>query len=197
MPNYELDSVVYKCVDPEMSEDDLILLVKEQIGDKIQWVALAKGWEYSLWYRIGERGGMAEAGELSLIDYPGDKSNTIEKYIAMYRTKIANSLPVEQIFERFEVNVVAWHLKKMVDHYYKEQIPKDFEVYGLSLVQEDADKRYFHKAISNPSDFNKIPINRSDLEEGYSLEMVFTEKPKEKQNFSTVFSEPSQYTTLF
>jgi hypothetical protein len=70
----------------------------------------------------------------------------------------------------------------MVNHYYKEQIPKDFEAYGLSLVQEDTDKRYFHKAISNPCDFDKIPINRSDLKEGYSLEMIFTEKPGVENN---------------
>jgi hypothetical protein len=199
MLKIELDSIIYEC--PEevgYSEKDLILLVKEQEGDIIQWVPLAKGWEYSLWHRIGERGGMAEAGEILLSHtYEHSFPCTIEAYIQRYRNKIANRVPIKEILSRFEVKVVAWHLKEMPEEYYKERIPKAFEEYGLTLEKEDGDKLYFQWTIKDPSEFAKIPIEYSDLDQGYFLKMVFTEKLKEKQNFSTVFSEPSQYTTLF
>ena len=87
---YELDRVIYDFDEETNRSEDKLLLVKEEVNNGIQWKPLVKGWEYSLWYDIGERGGLAEAEEL-LIQVDGNiQAIKIEDYVALYKKLLKN-----------------------------------------------------------------------------------------------------------
>lgn len=64
------------------------------------WGMLAIGWEYTHWYEIGERGGLAEAG---LLKFDSSLKTKIESYIQTYRTLFQNTQSLQELFEDFEI----------------------------------------------------------------------------------------------
>ena len=68
------------------------------------WNFVDWGWEYSLWYHIGERGGACEGGSLQRANgWKDTKWIKIEDYIALYRKAIRLARPLDEVFDSFDI----------------------------------------------------------------------------------------------
>ena len=100
--NHEYSAKIYHTID-KWNDKNLLWLVCDGPRHNpllAKWKFQRFGWEYQLWYDIGERGGLIEAKELTFT--PGG-NDTFEKYIAYYRLLITNSLSIEELFKEFSV----------------------------------------------------------------------------------------------
>lgn len=112
-------------------EKDILTIVHEEDG----WKTLAVGWPYQHWYKIGERGGLAEAGELK---FEGHLKTKIEQYIETYRALLTRPLDLSELFHTFEIEAVI-QLNKSVNEYEEK---KKKELLNSFAFNEIVQKQY-------------------------------------------------------
>mgnify|MGYP000976205149 CR=1 FL=1 len=153
----ELDRLIYKFGEDRETK---IMLIKELVNGEEIWKLTGKCWEYSLWHTIGERGGLAEAGELVFLEEGKEKNIKIEEYVKIYRDAFLNNqIPVEEIFDKFEIKAVAWIDKSIDDKekpYAYKKITEDFE---LKQVKEDEFKIYYELEVNSVENLYKMPVS--------------------------------------
>jgi hypothetical protein len=168
----EMERIIYDFSDDTNDRhEDKLFLAKERKEDVSTWTPIAKGWDYQLWYGIGERGGLAEAEELSVVKDGKEQTVSIEEYIKLCRESLANTLPAEDIFKRFNVHVFGLRKKEMESAYIIKSIEQE---YKLEKVNEDAEHIYYEKSITTAEYLLKIPLHWESKE--HNIRTVFTEK---------------------
>lgn len=168
----EMERIIYALGKQEHStEENLFLLVKEQEGEVIQWKPIAKGWEYSLWHSIGERGGLAEAEELLVMQEDKVATMKIEDYVALYQKELTRPTPAEQALERFSIELRATMKKSCENKYAKKAIHED---YNMELTDEDEGSYYYKKTVETVADFSNVAFDYDGVEHSFSL--LFLEK---------------------
>lgn len=168
----ELERIIYGLGKGEYSsEESLILLVKEQEGDAVRWKPVAKGWEYNLWHSIGERGGLAEAEELLVVQGGQAETMKIEDYVALYQKELNQAVPSDKALERFNIELKASLKKSCDDKYVKKIIHQD---YNMELTHEDGEFFYYKKTIETVGDFFNVGIDYDGKE--HTLRLMFTER---------------------
>ncbi|PLS19469.1 hypothetical protein CVD28_03370 [Bacillus sp. M6-12] len=170
-PVIELERLVYFFKNKEDRDENKLFLVQEKKEGKVCWIPLTKGWDYQLWYHIGERGGLAEAEELFLHENGEAKKVTIEEYVKSCRETLNKAIPAETIFNRFDIQVTASRKKDLKRDYIIQTIEKE---YGLEKVKEDEERIYYEKTITTSEELEKITINWIDKE--HEVYMSITEK---------------------
>ncbi|WP_066297747.1 hypothetical protein [Bacillus sp. FJAT-29937] len=123
-------------------EKNLITLIETDNG----WEKLAHGWEYVHWMVIGERGGLAEIGELK---FHGRLKTSIEQYIQVYRHLFNKVYLLENLFNDFEVRGSIS---------FTEEDPTN-----LKIVKETMIKDFEFTKASDSSFMKVITIQDSEL----------------------------------
>lgn len=166
----ELDRIIYKFGE---DREDKLLMIQELINGVAVWKPISKCWEYSLWYGIGERGGLAEAGELLILEDNKEKKIKIEDYISIYRKEIdTNQLPIEEIFKKFKIKAIAWKSKSL-DDYDQKYMSKQFrDDYELTQVKEDDFKIYYEGVVTSEEVLSKIPLEYIK-ENRWEIKLIF------------------------
>lgn len=168
----ELERIVFGFgEDLKDRQEDKLLLIKENTGDEVRWRPLAKGWEYNLWYCIGERGGLAEAEEISIVEDGKEKNITIEEYVALYQNALENVIPVRKAMEQFSIQLHASRTKECSDKYAIKVLE---EKYKMTRTHEDNERYYYKKDIDSIEDLANVGIDYDGKE--HSLRLLFEEK---------------------
>ena len=168
-PTIELEQVCYYSMNKENRDEDKLLLVKEQSDEGVKWIPLAKGWEYQLWHSIGERGGMAEAEEILLLQEGKVQNCTIEEYVRRFRRTLENSVSAANIFERFTIKVNAWRDIEGCDEFYIKKLEKD---YKLPVFKEENSRIFYEKDITSLEELKELPIRWEDKKYGLQMEFI-------------------------
>ena len=168
----ELERMVFSFAeDMEDRHEDKLMIVKEQEGDNVQWRPLAKGWEYNLWYSIGERGGLAEAEEIVVLEEGEVKAVKIEDYISIYQQALKNTMPISKALELFTITLNASRKKECSDNYVVSMLE---EKYQMTKTHEDSEQYYYTKSIESVDDLANVGIDYSGKE--HELKLVFESK---------------------
>ncbi|MED4404096.1 hypothetical protein [Metabacillus fastidiosus] len=147
----EKNRKVYQLSD-NANEKNLLLLIETFSG----WETVAKGWAYNHWGKIGERGGLAEAGELR---FEGKLKTSIETYIETYRMLFKTISSIRELFEDFQVKASI---------YMKE----DLSMYRINHLQKLIEDNSF-QSISNNFYEKILTVNDSHLLKENDLTLSF------------------------
>lgn len=112
-------------------DKDILTIVQEEDG----WKTLAVGWPYQHWYKIGERGGLAEAGELK---FEGHLKTKIEQYIETYRALLTRPFDISELFRTFEIEAVL----KLNNSAYEYEEKKKNKLLNSLAFDEIGQKHY-------------------------------------------------------
>jgi len=149
----EYNRKVYIDKENDSFEPDYLLLIKQ--GDSNvydpktglrdrSWDLVAYGWEYQLWYVIGERGGATEGGGLQRgVGWHGTEYWKIEDYIALYRKAIKNAKPIEKVLDDFEIHAVIRIVDKNKPKTEDDEGEYKYDNYDMKRVQEILKKYQF------------------------------------------------------
>lgn len=148
-------------------EKSILTLVETQKG----WEMLARGWQYNHWYSIGERGGLAEAGEIKL---DGRFKTTIEQYIEVYRQLFDNIEDLQYLFNNFDVTATITLNKQDANFCYKQKkeiinkhlfIEKSQDIFYKKIQMDEFEffKNEYIEFLFKP--INKISVNKVRLSE--------------------------------
>ena len=112
------------------NEKNIITLIQTNYG----WEMLAFGWEYKHWQVIGERGGLAEAGE---IKFYGRIKTSIEQYIQAYRQLFTKVNKLEDLFKDFEIKgaITFLEVEQASHKKVKETMIEKFTFTKISSIQ--------------------------------------------------------------
>ncbi|MBP1931762.1 hypothetical protein [Ammoniphilus resinae] len=143
MPIIEHNRRIYAFDKNQYGSQDLLLLVQQGVEGHPDpnWTPLSLGWEYQLWSIIGERGGLAEAQELQLLN--GEL--TIEEYVQLYREELKNIHPIQEIFDAFELLIRFSLNEKETCEYSLQKYQTLIKENDFVLV--DADQRIYEKVL--------------------------------------------------
>lgn len=167
----ELNQICYYFKEKEYPNEDKLLFIKEQSDGETRWI-IKKGWEYSLWYTIGERAGMAEAEEILMWDNGEARYISIEEYVRFYRQVIQNAISAYHLFDQFSVKLKGWRDKENCADYMIKKIEKD---YRLPPIKEEDGRIYYEKDITTIEDLMMLPFE-SGYKQEFQIYMEFTEK---------------------
>lgn len=190
----ELESIVYELPKHESySENDKMLLIKDTVGNEPKWYLASRGWEYSLWYTICKRGGLAEAQELTVLINNKETVMSIEEYVKRYRKLIAAAKPSNEIFDKFNVAAKAWHNKSIQHDYYKEKIPNKYmKEHKMDIVKETENAIYYEKLITSEEELYNI--YQDEVHDEFELVLEFTEKENHLYNMQeNIILKPFEY----
>lgn len=163
----ELERRIFSYINNQ--DKHFILIVKELVNGEEKWRVLSKGAEYSHWYEIGERGGLAEAEELLVLKDGKAMSIKIEDYVALYRSEIKNAVPIEEAFNSFVIHVSAMR-KIDCDDYIVKKIE---ETYAMDEVTKGVEHVYYFKEIKSIDEL--IKVNMDDYND-YTIKLEIVEK---------------------
>ena len=173
----ETDRDVYHFC-PNDRDEKLMLITERKKGEEN--IIAKKNWEYSLWSKIGERGGLAEAGELLVENGFEDINIKIENYIDMYKDEIKNAKSIEQIFDDYKIICKAFRNKIIKNNYHNRIIPEKFEEeFKMEKSKEiDGTIYYKDKEIKTVEELLKLPIEYIDYsrESDFNFTMLFAKK---------------------
>lgn len=167
------------------AEDNLLLIIEEEVNGKPHRKHVI-GWEYRLWYTICERGGLAEAGELIV----KGKKVTIEEYVAIYRTLIANALTVKELIEDYSIKTTAW-VSKAPD-VYTETAKETVKNIGMVMVDEDNERTYYERLIPPIRSLSSL----SGCTEGYQFKTEYSPSREGYGSNPIVMKEEIKYLTV-
>ncbi len=143
----------------------ILLLTEEIINEKKQWKITKIDPEDNLWGTICQRGGLAEAKELVLIEDGKEKEITIEEYISLYRKEFENLMPIRIFFERFSLKIKLDIFKGLTEDDYKyidDILLNEYNLYyKLLKVNETEIKKSYVKDISTENSFSDTNLLRN------------------------------------
>lgn len=115
------------------------------------WYLVASGTEKELWKEIGKRAGSTEGGGLQrAVGWNDSKWWSIEDYVKLYRSKIANARDMKQILDDFQIRFVIEKSDTIVDEKLNSQIDEminsvDFTYKGTNYYNKD--RKIFEKTV--------------------------------------------------
>jgi len=126
-------------------DDDLLLLIRQgdnncreaKSGLRVKdWDLIKFGWNYQIIQEVCERAGSCEGG--SLQKAKGFESEWIspENYLAVYRKKIENAKPIDDLLKDFKVEVMIYRKEK-----FSEKEMEKIRKYDLEII-DDLLKKY-------------------------------------------------------
>lgn len=146
----ETDSLVFIFPEDQYSEQDLLWIVKEDD----RWKPLQKGWEYSLYHDVGERGGRAEAKELIV----NGNLLSIEDYVKRCQAVIAQKRPIHLFFQQFTMTITAKINKTestIAESYFLRQVEGEW---GFAMIERQGNSTIYRKEIMLPEQLFQVPI---------------------------------------
>ena len=134
----EYNKKVYRKKSIDRYDDDLLLLIRqganncrELNGQRIKsWDLVGYGWNYIIIDKVCERAGSCEGGSLQKAKGYESERITPEDYLAMYRKKIENAKPIEDLLKDFNVEVMIYRKEK----FSKKEIEDKNLKYELKII---------------------------------------------------------------
>lgn len=151
----EYNRIVYKD-----EKKNFLLLIKQgdsntyDINSNLRsrdWYLVAAGTEKELWKEIGKRAGSTEGGGLQrAVGWDDSKWWSIEDYVKLYRSKIANARDMKQILDDFQIRFVIEKSDKILDEKLNAQIDEminsvEFTYKGTNYYNKE--RKIFEKTV--------------------------------------------------
>lgn len=151
----EYNRIVYKD-----SKKNFLLLIKQgdnncyDLNSNLRsrnWYLVAAGTEKGLWKEIGKRAGSTEGGSLQrAVGWNDSKWWSIEDYVKLYRSKIANARDMKQILDDFHIRFIIEKSDKISDGKLSAQVAEminSFEFTYKGTNYYNKERKIFEKTV--------------------------------------------------
>lgn len=151
-----------------------LLVIEDEPG---VWAVLAKGWSSDLWDVIGRRAALAENGKLTV---SGRVKPTIESYIEMYESLIAEPEHISKLFQDFLVEIEIDLNDSNLSRYTIERLEKAVEDYSIPEISP----RVYKGQVHDSRLFENINLEHIKVKPVKELErQLFKRQISQKQLF--------------
>jgi len=136
----EYNKKVYRKKSIDNYDDDLLLLIRQgdnncreaDTGLRVKdWDLIKYGWNYTIIQEVCDRAGSCEGGSLQRAKGFESEHITPENYLAMYRKKIENAKPIDNLLKDFEVEVMIYRQNE-----FSEEDKKKIRDYDIEIIDK-------------------------------------------------------------